>query len=73
MKTLIAATLLSFVIGTATASAQAPASPPAKMTADEKKAASKACSEQATAKGLHGKERGKFRRACIKNGGKSPS
>ncbi len=74
MKSFVTALLLSFTIGTATALAQAPtapAAPPAKMSADEKKAASKACSEQANAKGLHGKERGKFRRACIKNGGKS--
>ena len=71
MKTLMTATLLAFALGTATAFAQAPASPPAKMSADEKKAISKACSDQATAKGLHGKDRQKFRAACIKNGGKS--
>ena len=76
MKTLIIATLLSFAIGTATAYAQAPAapaSPPAKikMTADEKKAISKACSDQANAKGLHGKDRKKFHAACKKNGGKT--
>ena len=73
MKTLITATLLSFVIGTATAFAQAPASPPAKtkMSADEKKAISKACSDQANAKNLHGKDRKKFRAACVKGGGKT--
>ncbi len=75
MKTLISAVLLSFVVGTATAFAQAPAapaSPPAKtkMSADEKKAISKSCSDQANAKGLHGKDRRKFRAACIKSGGK---
>ena len=32
---------------------------------------SKACSAQADAKGLHGKERSKFRSQCKKNGGKS--
>lgn len=32
---------------------------------------SKACSAQADAKGLHGKERSKFRSACKKNGGKA--
>lgn len=31
---------------------------------------SKACSAQADAKGLHGKERSKFRSQCKKNGGK---
>ena len=76
MKTLITATLLSFAIGTATAFAQAPAAPatpPAKtkMTSEEKKAISKACSDQANAKGLHGKDRQKFRAACIKGGGKT--
>jgi len=32
---------------------------------------SKACSAQADAKGLHGKERSKFRSTCKKNGGKA--
>jgi hypothetical protein len=36
----------------------------------DKKAISKACSDQATAKGLHGKERKSFRSECKKNGGK---
>jgi psiF repeat len=73
MKTLITAALLSFAIGTATALAQAPAAAPAKvkMTSEEKKAVSKSCSEQASAKGLHGKDRQKFRAACIRTGGKS--
>jgi len=70
MKTLIAATCLSFLLGT-TAFAQAPASPPAKMDADEKKAISKTCSDQANQKDLRGKERKTFRAACIKSGGKS--
>jgi hypothetical protein len=74
MKTLVAATLVSFAIGTAAAFAQAPAapaSPPAKMGTDEKKAVSKSCSAQADAKSLHKKDRQKFRVACIKNGGMS--
>jgi hypothetical protein len=33
-------------------------------------AISKACSAQADAKGLHGKERSRFRSQCKKNGGK---
>jgi hypothetical protein len=65
MKTLITATLLSFVIGTATAFAQAPAAP--KPT---RSAISIECSKQADAKGLHGKDRAKFRAACKKKGGK---
>ena len=36
----------------------------------DKKAISKACSDQATAKGLHGKARKTFRSECKKNGGK---
>jgi hypothetical protein len=36
----------------------------------DKKAISKACSDQATAKGLHGKERKTFRAECKKSGGK---
>jgi psiF repeat len=37
----------------------------------DRKAVSKACSDQATAKGLHGKARKKFRSACKRNGGKA--
>jgi hypothetical protein len=49
--------------------ASKPATPAAGDKAD-KKAISKACSDQATAKGLHGKERKTFRAECKKNGGK---
>jgi hypothetical protein len=55
-----------------TAPAAAPAAP-AKMTTDQKKAISKSCSDQATAKGLHGKARKKFRAECKKNGGNAPA
>jgi hypothetical protein len=79
MKTLVTAAFLSLMIGTATGFAQAPEAPAsspakmstAKMSPDEKKAISKACSEQANAKNLHGKDRQKFRSACIRTGGKS--
>ena len=76
--------LLSLTIGVGSAFAQAPATTPstapaaqpaaapAKMSAEQKKAISKSCSDQATAKGLHGKERKKFRAACKKNGGTAP-
>jgi hypothetical protein len=50
------------------ATAPAAAKPTAADT--DKKAISKACSDQATAKGLHGKERKAFRSECKKNGGK---
>jgi psiF repeat len=44
----------------------------AKFTSDtNKKVISKACSDQATAKGLHGKERKAFRSACKRRGGKA--
>ena len=62
--------LLSLLIGAGAAMAQTPASPAAKLSPDEKKAISKSCSDQATAKGLHGKERKKFRSECKKNAGK---
>lgn len=39
----------------------------------EKTAISKQCSTLADQKGLHGKDREKFRAACKKNGGKAPS
>ena len=38
----------------------------------EKTAISKQCSVLADAKGLHGKDREKFRAECKKNGGKAP-
>lgn len=81
---IIAGAVLSLMIGMGAALAQAPATTPstapaaqpaapAKMTADQKKAISKSCSDQATTKGLHGKERKKFRAACKKNGGTAPA
>jgi psiF repeat len=78
--------LMSLMIGVGAAFAQAPATTPsttpapaaqpaapAKMTSDQKKAISKSCSDQATAKGLHGKARKKFRAECKKNGGTAPA
>jgi hypothetical protein len=84
MKLVISAALLSFVIGTGAALAQtstpapaptAPAAstPAAAPAATDKKAISKACSDQANAKGLHGKARKKFRLECKHNGGNAPS
>jgi len=40
------------------------------MAAPNKKAVAKACSEQADAKGLHGKARKKFRSECRRQGAK---
>jgi hypothetical protein len=56
------------LVGSSAAFAQLAAA--AKPSDTEKKAISKACSDQATAKGLHGKERKAFRSECKKNGGK---
>jgi len=51
-------------------SAQSP--PPAAAAGPtDKKAISKSCTDQANAKGLHGKARKKFRSECKKNGGKA--
>ena len=66
--------LLALMIGVGAAFAQAPSAgsdtAPAKMSPDDKKAISKSCSDQANAKGLHGKERKKFRSECKHNAGK---
>jgi hypothetical protein len=69
MRIVISA-LLALTIGTGAAFAQAPAAAPAKMKPEEKQAISKTCSDQANAKGLHGKERKKFRSECKHNAGK---
>ena len=68
-SSVVAAILLSLALGTGTALAQ-DAAAPSKMSA-EKKAISKSCSDQANAKGLHGKERKHFRRECKRHGGKA--
>ena len=69
-STVVAAIVFSLAIGTGAALAQSP--PPAADPAGamDKKAISKACSDQANAKNLHGKERKKFRSECKRKGGK---
>ena len=57
---------------TTTTAAPTNKKPKAAMT-PEKTAISKQCSTLADQKGLHGKDREKFRSACKKNGGKAPS
>jgi hypothetical protein len=47
------------------------AAPPAAPSSTDKKAISKSCTDQANAKGLHGKARKKFRSNCKKGGGKA--
>jgi hypothetical protein len=73
MKTVICTALLAFSLGLGSAFAQAPATQPATPAKSDagKSAISKACSDQANAKGLHGKDRKKFRSECKKNGGKA--
>jgi hypothetical protein len=85
MKVAISVALLSLALGAGSVFAQttspspttpAPAAQPAAPdtgAAMDKKAISKGCSDQATAQGLKGKARKKFRSACKKNGGKAPS
>jgi hypothetical protein len=79
-RVVFGAALLSLALGAGTVLAQtnppapAPAAQPAapaKMAPDDKKAVSKACSDQANAKGLHGKERKKFRSDCKHSGAKA--
>jgi psiF repeat len=77
MRSVMSAMLLSFAIGAGTALAQAPAPAPTgqpasspQISPDQKKAISKSCTDQANAKGLHGKARKKFRSECKKAGGK---
>ena len=76
MKLAITAALLSLALGAGTAFAQTSTPAPAPSAASapaamDKKAISKSCSDQANAKGLHGKARKKFRSACKHNGGKA--
>ena len=75
MKSLVSAIILCSAVGVGTALAQTPAptGQPATshMSAEQKSAISKSCSDQANSKGLHGKARWKFRSACKKAGGKA--
>ena len=70
MRAFIGAIIFTAVIGSAAALAQTPAAQPSSAKLD-KEAISKACSDQANAKGLHGKARKKFRSECKRAGGKS--
>ena len=63
--------LSAFVVLVGSGAAFAQPAATAKPGDADKKAISKACSDQATAKGLHGKERKAFRSACKRNGGKA--
>lgn len=80
-RLLMTAAASLMLAGSAFAQTTAPATPsaktaPAKAEAPkaakpERTAASLECSKQADAKGLHGKERKKFRSECKKSGGKA--
>jgi psiF repeat len=70
-RSLVNATLLSLTIGMGTAFAQTPPGQTAQMGRPGKEAISKACSDQANTKGLHGKARKKFRSECKRAGGKA--
>jgi len=68
ITSLLASTIILSFATAPLALAQTAATPdatkPAAMSDDAKKAKSKECSTEADAKGLHGKERKKFREAC---------
>jgi conjugal transfer/entry exclusion protein len=76
MKSLVSVMLLILAIGTGTALGQTAAAPTGQgaaasaMSSEQKKAISKSCTDQANAKGLHGKARRKFRSECKRAGGK---
>jgi hypothetical protein len=78
MRSFVSAVLFSVAIGAGAALAQAPAPLPTGQAAatshkgaDQKKAISKSCTDQANAKGLHGKARKKFRSECKHAGAKA--
>ena len=80
MRCFAGAVLVALAMGAGPVLAQSP--PPAlnagtdqsgsasTMSAADKQAISKSCTDQANAKGLHGKARKKFRSACKRAGGK---
>jgi hypothetical protein len=78
-SSVIAAIILSFALGgmawteraSAASDQPAAAAPPPAMSAADKAAISKSCTDQANAKKLHGTPRKKFRAACKKAGGKT--
>jgi hypothetical protein len=69
--TVVAAIAFSLTLGAGVALAQSPQPAAAPAAGMDKKAVSKACSDQANAKGLHGEERKKFRAECKHKGGKN--
>lgn len=76
LATAVASLMLAGSAFAQTATPATPAAPatkmaPAKPAKAERTAASLECSKQADAKGLHGKERKKFRSECKKTSGKA--
>jgi len=71
MSRFVGATLLSLIVAMGTAFAQGPSGQATQTSRTDKAAISKACSDQANAKGLHGKARKKFRYECKRAGGKA--
>lgn len=76
-SSIVAAIAVCLAIGMGTAWAEDPAPAAAgapaassKMDGADKKAIAKSCIDQANAKGLHGKERKKFKHKCKHHGGK---
>jgi hypothetical protein len=72
MRAVASAALLSLTVAAGGALAQAPSTSASRSAtgAADKQAISKACSDQANTKGLHGKARKKFRAQCKRRGGR---
>ncbi|HEY1541160.1 MAG TPA: PsiF family protein [Xanthobacteraceae bacterium] len=66
-----AAAAVATPVATPVATTPAAESAKPKLSPDEKKKISQACSAQANDKNLHGKDRQKFRANCIRHGGAS--
>jgi hypothetical protein len=72
-RSLMMSAFVVLIGSSATLAQQTPTTKPdaAQSALADKRAVSKACSDQATAKGLHGKARKTFRSACKRSGGKA--
>jgi hypothetical protein len=72
IRAMMSVAILSLALHGSEALGQTSTAPanPAKAMSAEKQAVSKACSDQANAKGLHGKARKKFRSECKQRDGK---
>ena len=72
-RSLMMSAFVVLIGSSATLAQQTPTTKPdaAQSALADKRTVSKACSDQTTAKGLHGKARKTFRSACKRSGGKA--